>query len=67
MNARVVDVPKQESVHGAVPVAGILVPGDRVPPISIESAVGEIGEFGENVKLCITRDWSVMLTVIKLY
>lgn len=55
MNRRVVDVPKQESVHGAVPVARILVPRDRVPPLGVESAVGEVGEFGEDIELCIFK------------
>lgn len=45
-----VDVPQEEVVHWAVPVACELVPGDGVPPVGVEAAVGEVGEFGEDVE-----------------
>ena len=47
---RVVDVAKQEVVDGSVPVARVLVPRDAVPPVTVEAAVGEAGEFGENIE-----------------
>lgn len=50
---RVVDVPQQKSMHGAVPVPRELVPGRAVPPVGVEAAVGEEGEFGQDVEL----DW----------
>lgn len=50
-DGRVVDVSQQECVHGAVPVARELVPRRAVPPVGVEAAVGEEGEFGQNVEL----------------
>ena len=50
-DGRVVDVAEEEVVNGAIPVAGKLVPGDAVPPVGIEAAVGEESEFGEEVEL----------------
>ena len=46
-----VDVAEEEVVDGDVPVARELVPGDGVPPVGVEAAVGEVGEFGEEVEL----------------
>ena len=40
-----IDVAKEEIVDWSVPIAGELVPGDAVPPVRIEPAVREIGEF----------------------
>lgn len=45
-----VDVAQEEVMDGPVPVARELVPGDRVPPVGVEAAVGEEGEFGEDVE-----------------
>lgn len=45
----VVDVAQQEVVDGPVPVPRELVPGDGVPPVAVEAAVGEAGEFGQGV------------------
>ena len=50
-DGRVVDVPEQEVVHGSVPVARELVPGRTVPPVGVEAAVREEGQFGEDVEL----------------
>lgn len=41
---------EQEDVHGLVPAPGILVPGHGVPPVGVETAVGKVGEFGEEVE-----------------
>lgn len=41
---------QQEVVDGPVPVAGELVPGDGVPPVGVETSVGEVGEFCEEVE-----------------
>ena len=45
-----VDVAKQKVVHRSVPVASILIPGDTVPPVAIESAVREARDLGEHVE-----------------
>nr|POF15644.1 hypothetical protein CFP56_48838 [Quercus suber] len=49
-DAAVVDVAEEEVVHGTVPVARVLVPGDRVPPVAVKAAVGEAGELREHVE-----------------
>ena len=51
-----VDVPQQEDVHRLVPVPCVLVPGHRVPPVGVETAVGEVGEFGEEVEQGFEED-----------
>ena len=55
-DGRVVDVAEQEVVDGAVPVARVLVPRDAVPPVAVEAAVGEEGEFGEDVEQTLPDD-----------
>lgn len=50
-DGRVVDVPQQKGVHGPVPVARELVPRRAVPPVAVEAAVGEQGEFRQHVEL----------------
>lgn len=42
---------QQEGVHGPVPVARVLVPRCAVPPVGVEAAVGEEGEFGQHIEL----------------
>lgn len=49
-DAAVVDVSEQEFVHGPVPVARVLVPGHGVPPVAVETTVGEARDFGEDVE-----------------
>ena len=36
-----------------VPVAGILVPGNAVPPIAIETAVSEASELGQHIQAAL--------------
>lgn len=45
-----VDVAEEEVVDWTVPVACELVPGDGVPPVGVEAAVGEEGELREDVE-----------------
>jgi len=45
-----VDVPEEEAVHRLIPVAGEGVPGRGIPPGAVEAAVGEEGEFGQDVQ-----------------
>ena len=45
-----VDVPEEEVVHGLIPVSGEGVPGRGIPPGAVEAAVGEEGEFGQDVQ-----------------
>ena len=45
-----IDMAKEEVVYRSVPVAGILVPSYRVPPVSIETAIGETCHFREYVE-----------------
>jgi hypothetical protein len=33
-----------------IPVAGILIPGNAVPPIAVETAVSEAGKLGQNIQ-----------------
>lgn len=47
---------EEEIVHRSVPIAGELVPGDAVPPICVESAVGEVGEFREEIENTLPDD-----------
>jgi len=49
-DAAMVDVPEEEAVHGLIPVAGKSIPGRGIPPGAVEAAVGEEGEFGEDVE-----------------
>lgn len=44
---------QQEGVHRAVPIAGELVPRDRVPPVRIEATVCKSGDFGQCIELVI--------------
>jgi hypothetical protein len=37
-------------MHWTVPVAGKLVPRDRVPPVRVEPPICEVGDFGEEVE-----------------
>lgn len=49
-DGRVVDVTKQEVVHRAVPITGVLVPGCAVPPVAVEASVGETSDFCEDIE-----------------
>lgn len=55
-DGRVVDVPQQKGMHGPIPVARELVPRGAVPPVAVEAAVGEEGEFRQHVELFFTQD-----------
>ena len=50
-DGRVVDVPQQKGVDGAVPVSGKPIPGRAIPPVGVKAAVGEKGEFGQDIEL----------------
>lgn len=45
-----VDVTKKEVVDWTVPVACELIPAYAVPPVRVEAAVGEVGEFCQEVE-----------------
>ena len=45
-----IDVPKQEIVNGTIPVTGVLVPSDGIPPVTVEPAIGEACHFGQDVE-----------------
>jgi hypothetical protein len=45
-DGRMVDVAEEEVVDWAVPITGELVPGGGVPPVRVETPVGEAGHFG---------------------
>ena len=45
-----VDVAAEEVVDGDVPLAGELEPVDAVPPVGVELAVGEAGDFREGAQ-----------------
>lgn len=47
---RRVDVSAEERVHGDVPLAGEFHPVCRVPPVCVEVAVAEAGDFGEGAE-----------------
>jgi hypothetical protein len=47
----VVNVPQQEVMDRSIPIASKLVPGDRVPPVSVESPIGEPGDLGHSIEL----------------
>ena len=49
----VVDVPEEEVVDGAVPIARVLVEGGAVPPRGVETPVGEVGQLREEVELIL--------------
>lgn len=49
-DAGMVDMSKEEIMHGTIPVAGVLVPRHTIPPVAVEASVGETGEFGEDVE-----------------
>jgi hypothetical protein len=42
---------EKKVVHRAVPITSKLVPRGTIPPIGIESTVGEEGEFRQNIEL----------------
>jgi hypothetical protein len=56
-DAGVIDVSKEEIMHGTVPVAGVLVPGYAIPPVAVEASVCETGEFGEDVEDAFPYLW----------
>jgi hypothetical protein len=41
---------KEKVVHWSVPVACKLIPGDAVPPVCVEAAIREIGEFRQEIE-----------------
>ena len=43
-------------MNGLVPGTGVLVPGGGVPPVRVKTAVGEVGEFGEEVEKGFEED-----------
>lgn len=45
-----VDVTEEEDVDGLVPGARVLIPGSGVPPVRVETAVGEVGEFCQQIQ-----------------
>lgn len=46
-----VDVSEEEVVNGTVPVASELVPGCGIPPVGVETAVGEHRQFCKDIEL----------------
>lgn len=52
-DSTVVDMPQQEVMDGAIPVPGKLIPGDRIPPVGIESTVCEPSDFGQCIELMV--------------
>lgn len=53
---RAVHVPTEEVVHGDVPLAGELEPVQRVPPVGVELAVGEAGDFRKGAEGVLEDD-----------
>lgn len=51
-----VNVPQQEVMNRPIPITGKLVPGDRVPPVGVESPIGESGNFGQRIELEMLLD-----------
>lgn len=51
-----VDVAPQEGVDGDVPLARKLHPVGRVPPVGVEVAVGEAGDFGKGAEDVLEDD-----------
>lgn len=47
-------------MYGLVPGACVLVPGGGVPPVRVETAVGEVGEFGEEVEEGFEEDVPIL-------
>lgn len=45
-----VDVTKEEIVDWTIPVSRELIPAYAIPPVRVEAAVGEVGEFCQEVE-----------------
>jgi len=49
-------VAAEEVVHGNVPLAREFQPVERVPPVGVEAAVAEAGDFGESAEEVLEDD-----------
>jgi hypothetical protein len=48
-----IHVSEQEIVNWPIPVASILVPGNAIPPITVETSVGETCELRQNIQTAL--------------